>query len=222
MFPLLTGSHILGTVSTQVCELFLLLVCLGLVFPLFSQDFPSSVTEHCVFLLIQPLCLFCKVIISPAVTGWCRRSSTPAEQNPLPSCAQPGITWLERVCMNWNAFITLSHWSLIFVCKALIRNQVWPKAEHVFGEGVSRQCRKEILSALLSSVGEFYRGFVSTIQSTGWGNEAWARALWNPCETTLNYSILFSLKSGRCWHLFQQKQLHGFDISHVFFLKIKA
>lgn len=155
---MLTGSHILGAVSMQVFELFLLLVCL--VFS-FSHRISPALSQSTVFFCWynqSPLCLFCKVTIPPAVTGCCRYFSTPAEQNPLPSCTQPGITWLGRVCMSWNAFITLSHWSLVFLCKALIRNQVWPKAEHVFRGGVSRQCRKEILSALLSSVGEFYRG----------------------------------------------------------------
>lgn len=141
MFPLLTDSHILGTVSMQVCELFPLFMCLG--FFSFLTKFLQHVSHRALcfspdtIATLSDCFAMWQSLKQLAVTGSSRCFSTPAKQNLFPSCTQPGITWLRRVYMNLNTFIILSHWSFIFLCKALIWNQVWPKPKHIFREGVS-------------------------------------------------------------------------------------
>lgn len=142
MFPLPTDSNILGTAPMQVCELFLLFVCLGLFF-VFLTEFPQHVSHRALYFspdtiwTLSACFAMWQSFKQLAVTGSCRCFSTPTKQNLFPSCTQPGITWLGRVRINLNSFITLSHWSFIFLRKVLIWNQVWPESEHIFREGVS-------------------------------------------------------------------------------------
>lgn len=134
-----------------------LLFGLGFIFPS-SPNVPNiSITDHYIFSwynLKQPSQLFCNVTSFKqlTVTDSCRYFSTLTKHNLFTSCTQPGIIWLERLCINFYFFITLADIQ-VSLCNVLIWNQVWPNSEYIFREGVSKAAQEGNLISFVSLVG---------------------------------------------------------------------
>lgn len=119
-------------------------LCVWLVFFSFLTKFPQHVSHRALCFppdtirTLSACFAMWQSLKQLAVTGSSRCFSTPAKQNLFPSCRQPGITLARKSLHELKFlyhFITLKFH--FFLCKALIWNQVWPKPEHVFREGVS-------------------------------------------------------------------------------------
>lgn len=111
--PLFTDSHILGTIFMQVCAKYRNLLC-SFCWVFFHKISPTCLLQITIFFswynLKKPRRLFCNVTSFKqlTVTGSCRCFSTLTKQDLFTSCTQPGIIWLERLCLNLNFFITLA------------------------------------------------------------------------------------------------------------------